>query len=176
MSSYTCKTGFINVRFICGSGRGFNIAGALKEFVNAVRRQDAEISILPLHGSGNNICNVIDLPGSREGIERYYQHEVKANNVNEKMRIRSSMALGALKKRNTPFCNHLDDNNLYIKNAQLGEEEGLSLGWIFKAHPAFGFCDDINERLIAMMTKDDKEIKLAIFMSTTGVTLQLSRT
>jgi hypothetical protein len=68
----------------------------------------------------------------------------------------------------------------------LGEEEGLvSLGWIIKVHPAFGFHDDIKERLITMMTRDDKEIKLSIFpntikykrvkdgkvMSTRGVTL-----
>jgi succinylglutamate desuccinylase len=72
----------------------------------------------------------------------------------------------------------------------LGEEEGISLEWIFKVHPAFSFHDDIKERLIAMMTKDNKEIKLAIFpntinfkrvkdgkvMSTTGVTLQVART
>jgi hypothetical protein len=100
------------------------------------------------------------------------------------------MALGALKKRNLPFHKYLDDNRVYINNAQLGEEEGLSLGCIFKAHPAFIFRDDIKEMLIAMMTKDDKEIKLAIFpktikykrvqdgkvMSTTGVTLQVAKT
>jgi hypothetical protein len=99
------------------------------------------------------------------------------------------MALGALKKINSPFCNYLDGNLVYINNAQLGEEERLSLEWIFKAHPIFGFRDDIKERLIAMMTKVDKEIKLAIFsktikykrvkdgkvMSTTVVTLQVAK-
>jgi hypothetical protein len=106
------------------------------------------------------------------------------------MRIRSSLALGALKKRNSPFRNCLDDNRVYINNSQLGNEEGIALGWIFRAHPAFGFRDDIKERLIVMMTKDDKEIKLAIFpktikykrvkdvkaVSTTGVTLQVAKT
>jgi hypothetical protein len=72
MSSYTCKIGFIDVRFMCGSGRGFDIARVLKEFMNAARRHDDEFSIFLLHGSGNNICNAIDLPGSREDIERYY--------------------------------------------------------------------------------------------------------
>jgi hypothetical protein len=72
MSSYTYKTGFIEVRYMCGSGRGFNITRALKEFVNAARTQDAEFSILPLHGSGKNICNAMDIAGNREGIERYY--------------------------------------------------------------------------------------------------------
>jgi hypothetical protein len=151
---------------MCGIWRGFNSARALKKFVNAARRKDADFSIRPLNGSGNNIYNAMDVPGSREGIERYYQHEVKANNVNGKMRIRASMPLGALKKRNSPYGNYLDVNHVYIDNAQLGEEEGLSLRWIFKAHPTFGFRDDIKEKLIAMMTKDDKEIKLAIFPKT----------
>jgi hypothetical protein len=128
----------------------------IKEFVNAARKQDPEFSIIPLHGSGNNICNAMDVPGNREGIERYYWHEVKANNVNGKMWIKSSLALGALKKRNFPFCNYLDDNCVCINSSQLGDEEGITLGWIFRAHPAFGFRDDIKERLIEMMTKDCK--------------------
>jgi hypothetical protein len=158
--------------------------------LNAARKQDAEFSIPSLHGSGNHICNALDVTGNREGIGRYYRHEVKTNNVNGKMRIRSSMALRALKKRNSHFHNYLDDNRVYINNAHLGDEEGISLGWIFRDHPTFGFRDDIKERLIAMMTKDDKEIKLAIFpktimykrvkdgkvMSTTGVILQVDKT
>jgi hypothetical protein len=64
MMSYTCKTGFIEVRYMCGSWRGFNIARAIKEFVNAARKQDPEFSILPRHGSGNNICNAMDVPGN----------------------------------------------------------------------------------------------------------------
>jgi hypothetical protein len=48
----------------------------------------------------------------------------------------------------------------------LGDEEGITLGWILRAHPASGFRDNIKERLIAMMIKDDKEIKLAIFPKT----------
>jgi hypothetical protein len=87
--SYTCKTGFIEVQYMCRSRRGFNIARAITEFVKAARKQDPEFSILPLHRSGNNICNAMDVPGNREGIERYYRHEANANNVNGKMRIRS---------------------------------------------------------------------------------------
>jgi hypothetical protein len=145
-TSYTYKTGFIEVRYMWGSGRGFNIARAIKEFVTAARKQDPKFSILPLHGSRNNICNAMDVPGNREGIARYYRHEVKANNANGKLRIRSSMALGALKKIISPFRNYLDDNRVYINNVQLGDEEGIALGWIFRDHPTFGFCDDIKER------------------------------
>jgi hypothetical protein len=123
MPAYTCKMIFIEVRFMCSSGRGFNIARDFKEFVNAVHKQDAEFTILPLQGNGNNICNTIDamdVPGSQECIERYYRHEIKAHTVNGKIRIRASMALGALKKRNSPFHNYLDNNCVYINNAQLG--------------------------------------------------------
>jgi hypothetical protein len=77
MSAYTCKKSFIEVRFMCGIGMGFNIARALKDFVNAARMQYVELSILPLHGSGNNMCKAMDVPGIREGIERLYWHEVK---------------------------------------------------------------------------------------------------
>jgi hypothetical protein len=66
---YGCKTGFVEVRYMCGSRRGFNIARVIKEFVNTARKQDPEFSILPLHRSGNNICKAMDVPGSREGIE-----------------------------------------------------------------------------------------------------------
>jgi hypothetical protein len=63
-TTYSCKTGFMEVQYMCGSGRGFNIARAIKEFVNAARKQDPEFSILPLQGSGNNICNAMDVPGN----------------------------------------------------------------------------------------------------------------
>jgi hypothetical protein len=36
------------------------------------------------------------------------------------------------------------------------------LAGFFKAHPAFGFRDDMKERLISMMTSDGNEIKLVI--------------
>jgi hypothetical protein len=68
-TTYSCKTGFIEVRYMCGSWRGFNIVRAIKECVNAARKQDPEFSIIPLHRSGNNICNEMDVPDNREGIE-----------------------------------------------------------------------------------------------------------
>jgi hypothetical protein len=64
----------------------------------------------------------MDVPGGREGIEGYYRHKVKANNVNGKMRIIESISLGALRKKKTPFRNYLDENRVYINSAQLGEE------------------------------------------------------
>jgi hypothetical protein len=54
----------------------------------------------------------------------------QANNANGKMSIRSSLALGALNKRNSPFCNYFDDNRVYVNNAKLGDEEGIALVWI----------------------------------------------
>jgi hypothetical protein len=189
MSAYNCKRGFIEERFMCGRGRGFNLSLALKEFVNATRKQYTELTILPLHEDGNTICNGMDVPGSREGIDRYYRHEVKANSVNDKIRIRAYMALGALKKQKYPFCNYVDDNHVYINNAQLGDEEGMTIGWLFKAHPAFGFREDTKERFNSMMDEEIKNMKYAILpniikykrtknggtMTTTGMTLHVAK-
>jgi hypothetical protein len=52
-----------------GSGHSFNIAHVFKEFIIAARKKDAELSILPIHGEGNNMCNAMDVPGNHEGID-----------------------------------------------------------------------------------------------------------
>jgi hypothetical protein len=48
----------------------------------------------------------------------------------------------------------------------LGTEEGLSLGWIHKAHPAFAFRDGTKEQLQALMNKEFRDIKYALFLCT----------
>jgi hypothetical protein len=64
------------------------------------------------------------------------------------------------------ICRHLDDKRVYTNKAHLGTEEGLSLGWIHKAHPAFAFRDGMKEQLQAMMNKEFKDIKYALFLRT----------
>jgi hypothetical protein len=48
MQSYNVKTGYIEVRFMTGNSKGFNVARALKQFLAATREQDNEFTILPL--------------------------------------------------------------------------------------------------------------------------------
>jgi hypothetical protein len=146
-------------------------------------------TLMPLSGIGNNLFYVAYIPNSKEGIEGYYCHAIKFNNVNGTMRIRTSLDIGKLKRSGTSFCHYLVDKRVYIKKAQLGTEEGLSLGWIHKVHPAFAFHDGMKEQLQAMINKKIKDIKCAFFPRTikykrsygmmlmkNGVSIQVSNT
>jgi hypothetical protein len=103
MKTYNSKTGFIEVRFMMGNSKEFNVARALKQFLAAAREQDDEFTILPLSGIGNNLCISADIPNTKYGIEQYFCHEVKFNNVNGKLRICASKDIGKLKRGRSEF-------------------------------------------------------------------------
>jgi hypothetical protein len=52
---------------------------------------------------------------------------------------------------------------MYINKAQLGEEEGISLGWILKAHPEFCIRDDMKDVLCSMMGETFKTYIMRCF-------------
>jgi hypothetical protein len=144
---------------------------------------------MPLSGIGNNLCDAADISNSKEGIEGYYRHAIKFNNVNGSMRIRTSLDIDKLKRPGTSFRQYLDDKRVNINKAQIGKEEGLSLGWIHKAHPAFAFRYGMKEHLHAMMNKEFKDIKYALFprtikykrsdgmmLTTNGIAIQVAKT
>jgi hypothetical protein len=56
MQSYNTNTGYIEVHFVTGSSKGFNVARALKQLLAAAREQDDQFTILPLVVIGNNLC------------------------------------------------------------------------------------------------------------------------
>jgi hypothetical protein len=190
IKTYNAKTGFIEVIFMTGNSKGFNVARSLKQFLAAAREQDDEFTILPLSGIGNNLCISADVPNTKVGIEQYFRHEVKFNNVNGKLRIGASKDIGQLKRERSKFRVYLENQRVYINKAQLGEEEGITLGWILKAHPAFCFLDDMEDALCSMMGETFKNVHYALFprtikykrskdgakMSTNGITLQVTNT
>jgi hypothetical protein len=94
----------------------------------AARATDEEFTLMPLSGISSNLCYAADIPNSKEGIEGYYRHAIKYNNVNGTMRIRTSLDIGKLKRPGTYFRRYLDNKIVYINKAHLGTEEGLSLG------------------------------------------------
>jgi hypothetical protein len=79
---------------------------------------------------------------------------------------------------------------VYINKAQLGEKEGITLGWILKAHPEFCFWDEMKDALCNMMGETFKNVHYALFpktikykrskdganMSTNSITLQETKT
>jgi hypothetical protein len=48
---------------------------------------------------------------------------------------------------------------VYIDKAQLGEEDGITLGWTLKAHPSFRYRDDMKEALHKMMGDEFKGVE-----------------
>jgi hypothetical protein len=90
-----------------------------------------------LAGIGNILCIGADLPNSKAGIEQHSCDDVKFSNINGKLRIRTSQGLGQFKQGRLKFCVYLEQQRVYINKVQLGEEDGITLGWTLKAHPAF---------------------------------------
>jgi hypothetical protein len=137
------NTGYIKVRFMTGNIKGFNVAQAPTHFLAAVREQDDKFTIFPLAGIGNNICIGADVPNSKSGIEQYFRHDVNFNNINVKLSIRTSQDISQLKRGRSEFRIYLENHRAYINRAQLGEEDGITLGWTLKAHPYFCYRDDM---------------------------------
>jgi hypothetical protein len=115
---------------------------------------------------------------------------VKFNNANGKLRIRATKDIGQLKRGRSKSRVCLENQRVYINKAQLGEEEGITLGWILKAHPEFCFREDMKDALCNMMGETFKNVRYALFpktikykrsndgakMSTNGITLQVTNT
>jgi hypothetical protein len=160
------KTGYIEVRFMTGNNKGFNVARALKHFLAAAREQDNEFTILPLAGIRNNLCIGTDVPNSKAGIEQYFCHDVKFNNINGKLRIHTSQAIGQLKSGRSKFRVYLEQQRVYINKTQLAEEDGITLGLTLKAHPLFCYRDDIKEAIYKMMGDEFKGVQYALFPKT----------
>jgi hypothetical protein len=114
---------------------------------------------------------------------------IKFNNINGSMRIRKSMDIGKIKQAGSDFRMYIQSKRVNINKAQLGIEEGVTLGWLHQAHPAFCYWEDIKERLRELMGEEHKEVQYALFpksidykrlsdgvrLTTTGVTMQIAK-
>jgi hypothetical protein len=78
---------------------------------------------------------------------------------------------------------------VHIYSAQLGVEEGVTMGWRWKSHPAFGYRDEMKYRLKLMMGKAQEDTSYTLFpkniryirksdgakLSTTGIALRIAK-
>jgi hypothetical protein len=48
MEHYSANVGFVDVRFMCGNGKRFNVARGIKHFIAAARAIDNDFCLLPL--------------------------------------------------------------------------------------------------------------------------------
>jgi hypothetical protein len=68
MEHYRVNVGYVNVQFMCGNGKGFNVARGIKQCIAAARAIDKDFCLLPLGDQDNNLCIPADVPNSKEGI------------------------------------------------------------------------------------------------------------
>jgi hypothetical protein len=89
MEHYRVNVRYVDLRFMCGNGKGFNVARGIKQFIAAARAIDKDFFLLPLGVQDNNLCIPADVPNSKEGILKYFRHRVSVNNVAGSIKIQT---------------------------------------------------------------------------------------
>jgi hypothetical protein len=120
MDKYSVNVGHIDVRFMCGIGKGFNVSCRLKNFISAARTVDKDFCISPMGGQYNNLCIPADVPNSKEGIQNYFHHRVAVNNVAGRIKIQTKFSISQLKHPSSSFRQYLNQERLHINSVQLG--------------------------------------------------------
>jgi hypothetical protein len=70
MEHYSVNVGYVDVRFMCGNGKGINVARGINQFIAAARAIYKYFCHLPIGGQDNNLCIPADIPNSKEGIQK----------------------------------------------------------------------------------------------------------
>jgi hypothetical protein len=86
----TVTSGTVEVRFMTDPAkkRSFNLCMLLREFIKEAQVMDPIFQIMPLEGEGGDCINQPkDWPNTNEGIDRFYRHWSRPNNVAGKMKI-----------------------------------------------------------------------------------------
>jgi hypothetical protein len=143
--------------------KGFNVAGVLKHFISAARAIDKDFCMLPLGGQYNNLCIQADVPNLKEGIQKYFCQRVAVNNVAGSINIQTKFSISQLKYPSSTFHQYLNQERVHINSAQLGVEEGVTMGWCWTSYPAFGYRDEMKSRLKLMMGKEHEDTGYALF-------------
>jgi hypothetical protein len=110
----------VGVRFMCGNGKGFNVARGLTQFISAALAIDKDFCLLPLGGQYNNLCIPTDVPNSKEGIKKYFRHIVSVNNVAGSIKIQTKFSISQLKQPSSTFRQYLNKERVHTNSAQLG--------------------------------------------------------
>jgi hypothetical protein len=139
------------------NGKGFNVARGLKQFISAARAIDKDFCLLPLGGQDNNLCIPVDVPNSKEGIQKYFRHRFAVNNIAGSIKIQTNFFMSQLKHPSSTFQQYLNQERVHINSAHLGVEERVTMGWCWKSHPAFGYHDEMKSHLKLMMGKDHED-------------------
>jgi hypothetical protein len=114
---------------------------------------------------------------------------VSVNNVAGSINIKTKLSISQLKHPSSTFCQYLNKEIVHINSAQLGVEEGVTVGWCWNSHSALGYRDEMKSRLKLMMGKAHEDTSYALFpkniryirksdgamLSTTGIALRIAK-
>jgi hypothetical protein len=85
------------------------------------------------------------------------------NNVARSINILTKSSISQLKHPSSTFHQYLNKERVHINSAQLGVEEGVTMGWCWKSHTAFGYRDEMKYHLELMMGKEHEDTTYALF-------------
>jgi hypothetical protein len=114
---------------------------------------------------------------------------VSVNNVAGSIKIQTKFSISQLKHPSSNFRQYLNKERVHVNSAQLGVEEGITMGWCWKSYPAFEYQDEMKSRLKLMMGKAHEDTSYALFpkniryvcksdwakLSTTGTALRIAK-
>jgi hypothetical protein len=186
-SKVTSRT--VEVRFVTDPVKrsSFNLWMRLREFIKEAQVMDPSFRIMPLEGAGGECINQAkDWPNTKEGIDIFYRHWSRPNNISGKMKIAMKLSLVQLKLTSGTFIASLRRRGVHMNYAQLGVFNTVTLGWVTGAHPSYSYHDEMKERLGKLMTVEHKDLQYAFFprsfhyimdknktLTTRGIALQI---
>jgi hypothetical protein len=71
----------------------------------------------------------------------------------ESIKIQTKFSISQLNHPSSTFRQYLNKERVDINSAQLGVEEGVTMGWSWKSHPSLGYRNEMKSRLKLMMGK-----------------------
>jgi hypothetical protein len=116
---------------------------------------DSSFRIMPLEGEGGEcITSAEDWPNTKDGIDKFYRHRSRANNVSGKMKIVTKLSLAQLKLHTGTFLPYLRHRGVHLHYAQLGVFDTVTLGWVAGAHPSY---------MSKLMAGEHKNVQYTLF-------------
>jgi hypothetical protein len=116
-------SGTVEVHFMNDQGKrtSFTLCIRLREFIAEAQAMDASFRIIQLEGGeGECIASTEDWPNNKNGIDKFYRHWSRANNVSGKMIIVTKLSLAQLKIHTGTFITYLRRKGVHLNYAQIG--------------------------------------------------------
>jgi hypothetical protein len=136
----------------------------LREFIKEAQVMDPSFRIMQLEGEGGDCINQPeDWPNTNEGVDRFYRHWSRPNNVSGKMKIVTKLSLVQLKLPSGIFLTYLRRRAVHMNYAQLGVFYTVTLGWVAGAHPSCSYRNEMKEIVGKLIKREHNNLQYALF-------------